>query len=234
MATDNIIVEKRIVMPHGQNTVHLTYRVVEGTDTVRFNLRPSVHFRGYEAAVDESPVQTYTIAATGRQYELSAGPDLPILRMMLTGSKAALTLDEKGASGVPYQMEETRGYQWKGSLWSPGYFRADAQPGEQVSLVASAEPWETVLALSTEAVTAAEQERTELGQQVEKLQVVAKERDELRQQLTVRTSERDSVQSQFEQFRSGIKNLLGQAEARSGSNTPPVTAASEGQGQGKS
>ena len=26
-------------------------------------------------------------------------------------------------------MEETRGYQWKGSLWSPGYFRADARPG---------------------------------------------------------------------------------------------------------
>src|SRR5947209_6007323 len=81
---DGFAIEKRIVMPHGQNTVHLTYRVVEGTDTVRFNLRPSVHFRGFEAAVDESPVQTYTIAATGRQYELSAGPDLPILRMMLT------------------------------------------------------------------------------------------------------------------------------------------------------
>jgi septal ring factor EnvC (AmiA/AmiB activator) len=83
-------------------------------------------------------------------------------------------------------------------------------------------------------LTAAEQERTELGQQVEKLQGVAKERDELRQQLATRTSERDSVQSQFEQFRNGIKTLLGQAEARGTSNTPPVTAASEGQGQGKS
>jgi predicted glycogen debranching enzyme len=151
--------EKRVVMPHGQNTVYLTYRVLEGTGTVRFNLRPSVHFRGYEAAVDESPVKTYTIAATGHQYELSAGPDLPVLRLMLNGNKAALTLDEKGATGVPYQMEETRGYQWKGSLWSPGYFRADAQKGEQVSLVASAESWDTVQALSTDDVMAAEQER---------------------------------------------------------------------------
>ena len=71
-------------------------------------------------------MQSYTIAATGNRYELSAGPELPVLRMMLLGERAALTLDEKDAQGVPYHMEETRGYQWKGSLWSPGYFRADA------------------------------------------------------------------------------------------------------------
>ncbi|MEO6238750.1 MAG: amylo-alpha-1,6-glucosidase [Vicinamibacterales bacterium] len=156
---DGFAIEKRILMPHEQNTVHVTYRVLEGNGTVRFNLRPSVHFRGYGAAVDESPVGTYTIAATGQHYELSAGADLPILRMMLMGSRGALTLDEKGARGVPYQMEETRGYQWQGSLWSPGYFRANAEAGEQVSLIASAEPWDTVLALSPETAAIAEHER---------------------------------------------------------------------------
>ena len=156
---DGFTIEKRILMPHEQNTVHVTYRVLEGAGTVRFNLRPSVHYRRYESAVDESPASTYTIAATGQHYELSAGPDLPILRMMLLGTRAALTLDEKGAQGVPYQMEETRGYQWQGSLWSPGYFRADAEVGEQVSLIASAEPWETVQALSPKGAAGAERER---------------------------------------------------------------------------
>jgi predicted glycogen debranching enzyme len=79
--------------------------------------------------------------------------------MLLIGTRAALTLDEKGLQGVPYQMEETRGYQWKGSLWSPGYFRADAEAGEQVSLIASAEPWDTVAALSPEGAALAEIER---------------------------------------------------------------------------
>ena len=124
---DGFTIEKRVLMPYAQNTVHVTYRVIEGDGVVRFNLRPSVHYRGYEAAVDESPVQSYTIAATGNRYELSAGPDMPVLRMMLLGERAALTLDEKGTEDIPYQMEETRGYQWKGSLWSPGYFRADAK-----------------------------------------------------------------------------------------------------------
>ena len=156
---DGFTIEKRVLMPYAQNTVHVTYRVLEGEGVIRFNLRPSVHYRGYEAAVDESPAQTYTIAASGNHYELSAGPDLPVLRMMLAGDRAALTLDEKGAEGIPYHMEETRGYQWKGSLWSPGYFRADATKGGHVSLIASAEPWETISALSPDAAAAAELER---------------------------------------------------------------------------
>jgi predicted glycogen debranching enzyme len=156
---DGFAIEKRILMPHAQNTVHVSYRVLEGEGTVRFNLRPSVHYRGYEASVDESAVQSYTIAATGNRYELSAGPELPVLRMMLLGERGALTLDEKGTSAVPYHMEQTRGYQWKGSLWSPGYFRADAQKGQQISLIASAEPWDTVDALSAEEASGAERER---------------------------------------------------------------------------
>ena len=156
---DGFTIEKRVIMPHGQNTVHVCYRVVQGEGTIRFNLRPSVHYRGYEASVDQATPQIYTIAATGQHYELSAGTDLPVLRMQLIGTRAALTLDEKGASDIPYQMEATRGYQWKGSLWSPGYFRADAGAGDSVSLIASAEPWETVLALSPEDAAAAETER---------------------------------------------------------------------------
>jgi predicted glycogen debranching enzyme len=156
---DGFTIEKRVLMPYGQNTVHITYRVLEGEGTIRFNLRPSVHYRGYEASVDQATPQVYTIAATGQRYELSAGADLPVLRMQLIGTRGALTLDEKGASDIPYQMEETRGYQWKGSLWSPGYFRADAAAGESVSLIASAEHWETILALSPEVAAAAETER---------------------------------------------------------------------------
>src|SRR4051812_34303829 len=156
---DGFAIEKRVLMPHGQNTVHVTYRVLEGSGTVRFNLRPSVHYRGYEASVDEAVSQSYTIAARRQQYELSAGSELPVLRMRLIGGRSALTLDEKGVTEVPYQMEETRGYQWKGSLWSPGYFRADAAAGEQVSLIASAESWDTVMAMSPGDAAAAEVER---------------------------------------------------------------------------
>jgi predicted glycogen debranching enzyme len=156
---DGFTIEKRVLMPYGQNTVHVNYRVVEGSGTVRFNLRPSVHYRGYEAPVDESSAQSYTISAMGNRYELSAGEQWPVLRMLLAGDRAALTLDERGISSVPYKMEELRGYQWLGSLWSPGYFRADAQAGQEVSLIASSEPWDTVIALTPADAAKAEQER---------------------------------------------------------------------------
>jgi predicted glycogen debranching enzyme len=156
---DGFTIEKRILLPYAQNTVHVTYTVLDGDGKARFNLRPSVQYRGYETPVDESLAQAYTISATGSRYELSAGGDLPVLRMMLHGERAALTLDEKGISSVPYQMEEDRGYQWVGSLWSPGYFRADAAKGQSISLVASAEPWDTLLALSPPDAEHAERER---------------------------------------------------------------------------
>jgi septal ring factor EnvC (AmiA/AmiB activator) len=68
-----------------------------------------------------------------------------------------------------------------------------------------------------------DEERKNLGQQLAQLQAVVKERDELRQQLASRTAERDSLQGQFDQFRKGIKNLLGQAELPTGANVQPVT-----------
>ena len=158
--TDHVTIEKRVLLLHDQNTVHVTYRLVEGDDTLRVALRPSVHFRPHEAAVSESPSKEYSITACGGRYEISSGSqDVPPLRLRLDGPRAALTLDEKGAPRVPYRMEESRGYDWVGSLWSPGYFRADLTKGETVTLIASTEAWDTIEAVSPAAALPAEMER---------------------------------------------------------------------------
>ena len=156
---DDVRIEKRLLMPYGQNTVHLTYRILDAPGEVRLTLRPSVQFRPLEAAVDEASAKGYTLSASSRRYELSAGDDLPVLRIMLHGRRAALTLDEKGLQSVPYKMEESRGYQWLGSLWSPGYFRSDAKKGDEITLVASTEAWDTLTALSPQEAADAELDR---------------------------------------------------------------------------
>ena len=46
-----------------------------------------------------------------------------------------------------------------GSMWSPGYFRADLRPDREVTLVASTEPWEAIYALSPQDAAHAEHER---------------------------------------------------------------------------
>jgi predicted glycogen debranching enzyme len=157
---DGFTLEKRVVMSYGQNTVHVTYRLLDGSGKLRLNLRPSVHFRPHEARVDQAPPAPYTIAASGSRYELSSVSDYPPLRMTFHGGdSAALTLDEKGAPAVPYKMEESRGYDWVGTLWSPGYVRADISKGDAFTLIGSTEPWDTLTAMSPEAATSAERER---------------------------------------------------------------------------
>jgi predicted glycogen debranching enzyme len=153
-----IAIEKRVLMPYGQNTVHVTYRHVGGKAPVRLSLRPSVHFRSYDAPVDSLPPTPYMLKSVGSQHEV-IGPDLPALRLTLDGPRAALTLDERERASVPYEMEQQRGYDWLGALWSPGYFRADLAPDEPVTLIASTESWETVLALDPEQASEAEDER---------------------------------------------------------------------------
>ncbi len=168
---EGVEIEKRIVMPHGQNTVHVTYRLLSGKGPVRLTLRPSVHFRPYEAAVDAEPSQTYSVVADNNGYELVSSSTIPSLRLVIRGRRTALTLDAKGTPGVPYPMEAKRGYNSVGSLWSPGYFRAELLGDEPVTLVASAESWESIHALQPAAAREAEKERrrkllaiAELGQ----------------------------------------------------------------------
>ena len=153
------VMEKRILMPYGQNTVHATYRLLEGDGAVRLSLRPSIQFRGYEDAVDEPRVQSYTFTACEGRYEISGDAEIPPLRLRLHGERGALTLDERGIAGIPYDVERSRGYASVGSMWSPGYFRADLRQGSDVTLVASSEAWDIIDALTPEAAAEAEDER---------------------------------------------------------------------------
>jgi predicted glycogen debranching enzyme len=156
---EGVAIEKRVLMPHGQNTVHVTYRLVAGEGPVRLSLRPSMHFRGYEASVNAGRQPDYTVTASRRGYEVCSSEDGPRLRLVLHGPGAALTLDGRDVASVRYQMEAARGYEAVGPLWSPGYFRADLRPGDAVTLIASTEEWDTVHALSPGAADAADQER---------------------------------------------------------------------------
>ena len=50
-----VTLEKRVVMPHLQNTVHVNYRLISGRRPVRIELRPALHFRPHEGLVSVPP-----------------------------------------------------------------------------------------------------------------------------------------------------------------------------------
>jgi predicted glycogen debranching enzyme len=157
-----LVLEKRLIMPYGQNTVHITYRLAAGAGTLRLGLRPAVHFRSHDAQVSTVSTRRYVLTAEEDRYEISGGQDAPCLRLKVYGEAAAFTFDRRSSSTIHYWTEQNRGYESQGSLWSPGYFRADLAPGSEATLVASTENWETIAALTPAAAAEAELDRRRL------------------------------------------------------------------------
>src|SRR5262249_39291439 len=61
----DVVVERRVVMPYRQNTVHVGYRMVSGRGMVRVKLRPSLHFRPHDAPVSTPLGGPYVVTANG-------------------------------------------------------------------------------------------------------------------------------------------------------------------------
>jgi predicted glycogen debranching enzyme len=158
---DGIAFEKRVLLPHRQNTVYVNYRLVIGDGPVRLKLRPSVHFRPPDARVNGTHTGPYTLTAVDQRFELADHPDLPPLRMWLDGENGVFTVDGKTRPNILYRVEESRGYDYAGSLWSPGYFRVNLSRERDATLIASTEPWETITVLGPAQAFTAERERRE-------------------------------------------------------------------------
>jgi predicted glycogen debranching enzyme len=152
--------EKRLVLPHGQNTAFVNYRLLSGDDSVRLILRPSIHFRPHETAVSaELEQSSYTLTVGQDRYEVSAGTDLPPLRLILEGQNAALTVDRIRIEQVTYRLEQSRGYPAQGDLWSPGFFHVDLRKDCDATLIASSESWENMRAFTPTLAVQLESER---------------------------------------------------------------------------
>ncbi len=152
------VIEKRVLMPHRQNTVYVTYRVVSNEGWLRLRLRPSMHFREHDASVATKFTRPYRVTALGDRYEILA-PGVPPLRIFLRGPQSGFVLDGGRFKTGFYRVEQSRGYDSQGPLWMPGYLRATMKPGDAFTVIASTEPWDRVLALDPDDAYARELER---------------------------------------------------------------------------
>jgi predicted glycogen debranching enzyme len=143
------VIEKRLLMPYQQNTVHILYRLLEG-EPVRMKLMPSIHHRSHDEPVSTPLPGNFRLSEMNAQYELTVLPDLPALRMRLDGPRQGFTVSRHTLPEVIYPVEESRGYERMGTLWSPGYYGVDLSPHQMVSLTVSTESWDVLAALPAE------------------------------------------------------------------------------------
>jgi TolA-binding protein len=80
-----------------------------------------------------------------------------------------------------------------------------------------------------------EEQRTKLRKELDVQLALLKDHENIKAQLTARTQERDNLQNQFEVFRKGIRNLLGQAEAAlPAAPAQPAVSVADGNSNNKS
>src|SRR5437870_3395942 len=156
----DLVFEKRVILPHLQNTVHVTYRILKGASRPRLELRPAFHFRHHEIPVNKGTAGPYKLTAVNGRYEIApARPGFPALRMKLCSSESAFTIAAKKIPQVVYRIEQSRGYAHEGELWSPGFFYVDLTKEMTTTLIASTEKWEIVEVLDPKQALASERER---------------------------------------------------------------------------
>ncbi|HEX2834872.1 MAG TPA: amylo-alpha-1,6-glucosidase [Thermoanaerobaculia bacterium] len=153
---DGLALEKRVVMPYGQNTAYLLYRLLRGGEQT-LELRPAVNFRHHEGVLGEE--RPHTIDVRGREIEIVQEGFSPNLRMLMVGENARLDADVGLMPEVRYMVERDRGYEYEGPLWSPGVIRITLRQGEDAGLVVSTESWDVIHALNPHEAIDADQQR---------------------------------------------------------------------------
>jgi predicted glycogen debranching enzyme len=153
-----IAIERRVVMPHMQNSVHVVYRLLGGAEAAVLKLTLIAHNRSHDAPVNMPLPGPFTLEQSDGRYELAAA-DLPRLRLRLHGRNGTFTDERRDLPPRRYPIEESRGYRQRGMPWTPGFFRVEVTAAEPTALVASTEPWEVIDALEPAAALEAEHER---------------------------------------------------------------------------
>jgi predicted glycogen debranching enzyme len=152
--------EKRLYFVYRHNTVFVRYRLIDGTGRVRLKFKPSVQFRGHDEPVNSNPDSRYVFTATDDRYELAGQEKFPTLRMTVAGgSSTSFTFRAEQVTDVIFRIEEERGYEFHGSLFAPGHFRLDLEPGQEATLIFSTESWDRIRAVPPAQAFASELER---------------------------------------------------------------------------
>jgi predicted glycogen debranching enzyme len=155
-----VVLEKRVVVPHRQNTTHVLYRLVEAPGPVTLVLEPLVDVRSHDGSVAggdagyriEQGHHGLSVAPPGERY--------PQLRLCARARGAVAALRPRPRTvEVAYRVERARGYDSAGRLHALGSFEIALAPGDEATLSASAETWRELEALAPREALALDDER---------------------------------------------------------------------------
>ena len=117
-----------------------------------------MHFRAFEDSVSKAHSNNYEVRAQGLRFEIDSKQGYPPLRLAIDADEYRFIQDGGTKREIIYQLDAERGFESRGSLWSPGYFSV-ALRSVPITLIASTEGWHTITAMEPSDAFATERDR---------------------------------------------------------------------------
>ena len=136
-------IEKRILMPYGQNTVYVEYRLLEG-ELLQLRIRPFVTFRMLDARLSETHSPLFSLSVFDGGCEMQLRDNVPPLKMCLRPQAGEFIAEHYASRGVCYRVDRDRGSEYLEDMTSPGYFTADLSIDRPIAFVASTQSWDVL------------------------------------------------------------------------------------------
>jgi len=143
---DDVVLQKRACMVHAQNTTCIRYTLLEGSG--RLEVQPAIHVRPHEGALKGPSHEQYRFSSVEQGFELFVSDDIPILKFYWAGNNSGCHMVPQQIVNLRYRVEQSRGYDWRGRLWSPGFFCAELNSIHDASLTISTDDWERLRSIS--------------------------------------------------------------------------------------
>jgi predicted glycogen debranching enzyme len=136
---DTVVLEKRIWMAHGENTVYVQYHLVKAPEKIRLGLLPLMAYKDYHSEQhrwdgfrgDTSTEQGGRVkfVATESAHPMYMGADQPFMFSAHSG----------WFYNFEHQREQERGLDFTEDLFCPGRFDGVLLPGQKVTFIATVE-----------------------------------------------------------------------------------------------
>ncbi|HEU4414993.1 MAG TPA: amylo-alpha-1,6-glucosidase [Candidatus Angelobacter sp.] len=136
---DGARLEKTVFMPHGSNTVHVEYKLLQAPNggEATLELRPLIAFRDYCSTTHENPVLNGAFACTPNAVSVEPYPGLPPLYFAHDADSAR----EQGYwyRNFLYRVERERGLDFEEDLFNPFMLSVNLGRKRGVTVIASTE-----------------------------------------------------------------------------------------------
>lgn len=133
---EEITLEKKIFFPYMENTMYISYELLKGPKEIELTFRPFFQFRHHETSPKLGDTDQINCINHNNEYCEIFESRFP--HLYLRSSNNNLIMEEKKYDNVRYRYEEERGYDSKGSLISPCYFKTTISHCQPIYFVASA------------------------------------------------------------------------------------------------